>query len=107
MRFSGMVSTTPVLDASSVAPIPTTDSATVRYAFIPTLPDELSIAAGDIVHVLRKYDDGWALCVNRRREQGMVPLECLDGLELERNIRERPDMRRASSLLTLNLGRSY
>ncbi|KAJ7286484.1 hypothetical protein C8J57DRAFT_1287779 [Mycena rebaudengoi] len=53
-------------------------SATVRYEFIPTLPDELSITTGENVRVLAEYDDGWALCANLRGEQGMVPLECLE-----------------------------
>lgn len=50
----------------------------VRCTFIPTLPDELSIAMGESVRVLNEYDDGWALCINNRNEQGVVPLECLD-----------------------------
>jgi len=53
-------------------------SATVRYEFIPTLPDELSITTGENVRVVNEFDDGWALCANARGEQGMVPLECLD-----------------------------
>ncbi|KAJ7137902.1 hypothetical protein C8R44DRAFT_975860 [Mycena epipterygia] len=53
-------------------------SAMVRYEFIPTLPDELSITTGERVRVLDEYDDGWALCANARGDQGMVPLECLD-----------------------------
>ncbi|KZT27335.1 hypothetical protein NEOLEDRAFT_1051446, partial [Neolentinus lepideus HHB14362 ss-1] len=50
----------------------------VRCTFIPSLPDELPITTGETVRILGEYDDGWALCVNGRGEQGMVPLECLD-----------------------------
>lgn len=50
---------------------------------MPTLPDELSITSGELVRVMNEFDDGWALCENARREQGMVPLECL---EIERGV---------------------
>lgn len=52
----------------------------VQYAFIPTLPDELSISTGEMVSIVAKYDDGWALCENRAGDKGMVPLECLEDL---------------------------
>ncbi|KAJ3548289.1 hypothetical protein NMY22_g1314 [Coprinellus aureogranulatus] len=52
---------------------------TVVSTFITTLPDELSIAVGESIRVLAEYDDGWALCLNTRGEQGMIPMECLDG----------------------------
>ncbi|EGO21187.1 hypothetical protein SERLADRAFT_398647 [Serpula lacrymans var. lacrymans S7.9] len=51
---------------------------TVKYSFIPSLPDELSISTGERVTVSGRYDDGWALCINGRGEQGMVPQECLE-----------------------------
>lgn len=54
------------------------ETAVVRVVYIPTLPDELSITAGEVVHVLKAFDDGWALCANVRGEQGVVPVECLD-----------------------------
>ncbi|KAF7296158.1 SH3 domain-containing protein [Mycena chlorophos] len=53
-------------------------TALVRYEFIPSLPDELSIVTGETVRIVAEYDDGWALCANARNEQGMVPLECLE-----------------------------
>ncbi|KAJ7143128.1 hypothetical protein C8R43DRAFT_1015677 [Mycena crocata] len=62
----------------AVVPAGAAASATVRYEFIPTLPDELSITTGEVVRMLSEYDDGWALCANGRGDQGMVPLECLD-----------------------------
>ena len=54
------------------------EKATVKFTFIPSLPDELSIANGEVVEILQEYDDGWALCINAREVQGMVPLECLE-----------------------------
>ena len=53
-------------------------TALIKCTFIPNLPDELSISTGETVRVAAEYDDGWAMCVNARGEQGMVPLECLD-----------------------------
>lgn len=67
--------------APATTPIPmfpTAPEAVVNRAFIPTLPDELSVTAGERIRVLAQYDDAWALCVNGRGEQGMVPQECLD-----------------------------
>ncbi|KAJ3719929.1 hypothetical protein C8R42DRAFT_672188 [Lentinula raphanica] len=51
--------------------------ATVRYTFVPNLPDELTILDGEVLNVLQEYDDGWVLCSNDKGETGMVPLECL------------------------------
>lgn len=53
--------------------------AVVRVTYIPSMPDELSISPGEMLRIASAYDDGWALCVNGRGEQGMVPLECLEG----------------------------
>jgi hypothetical protein len=52
-------------------------TATVRYEYEPTLPDELLIAIGQVLHVLVEYSDGWALCKNSHGLEGMVPQECL------------------------------
>lgn len=60
------------------------NEAVVRVAFIPSLPDELSIQAGEKVRVLAEYDDGWCMCANRHGDQGMVPLECLEAPMLSR-----------------------
>ncbi|KAJ7202310.1 hypothetical protein GGX14DRAFT_341056, partial [Mycena pura] len=46
--------------------------------YIPGLPDEMEIFTGEVVSIQSEFDDGWALCVNMRGEQGMAPLECLD-----------------------------
>ena len=53
--------------------------ALVRVTFVPQLPDELAITPGETVYIRTEFDDGWALCANTRGEQGMVPLECLEG----------------------------
>jgi len=52
--------------------------ARVRCTFVPNLPDELSITTSEVIRILNEYDDGWALCMNTRGDQGMVPLECLE-----------------------------
>jgi len=52
---------------------------TVRVRFVPQLPDELAITPGETLYIQSEFDDGWALCINMLEEQGMVPLECLDG----------------------------
>ncbi|KAL6300187.1 hypothetical protein BKA93DRAFT_717788, partial [Sparassis latifolia] len=49
----------------------------IKSAFVPRLPDELSVSAGEMVRMVAEYDDGWARCANMRGEQGVVPLECL------------------------------
>jgi len=51
----------------------------VRVTFVPQLPDELAITPGETLYIQTEYDDGWALCVNGRGKQGMVPVECLEG----------------------------
>lgn len=65
--------------AVSLSPASAGDGyAHVRCTYIPNLPDELSVTVGEMVRVLNEYDDGWALCINARNEQGVVPSECLD-----------------------------
>ncbi|KAF7323988.1 SH3 domain-containing protein [Mycena kentingensis (nom. inval.)] len=72
----------PSVYGSAAAPTsvaaPSGPSATVRYEFIPSLPDELSIVTGQVVRIVSEFDDGWALCANAQGDTGMVPLECLD-----------------------------
>lgn len=87
--------------------------ATVRVVYIPSLPDELSVTTGEIVHIVKAYDDGWALCRNVRGEEGVVPLECLDrsmganqgtrlsvGYGQQEGINDWKNMKRISSLST-------
>ncbi|KAJ2916970.1 hypothetical protein MD484_g3445, partial [Candolleomyces efflorescens] len=76
-RASSKNSSSPIYGPPSSAN--TNATATVVSTFITTLPDELTITTGETLRVLAEYDDGWALCLNLRGEQGMVPRECLDG----------------------------
>jgi hypothetical protein len=53
----------------------------VKRTFVPSLPDELSIANGETVRVLSVYDDGWALCEKMNSgDKGVVPQECLEAV---------------------------
>ncbi|KAK4161094.1 myosin-1 [Cladorrhinum sp. PSN259] len=59
----------------------------VQLDFKPTLQDELSLKAGQLVRLLHEYDDGWALCIRLdRSEQGVVPRTCLS----TRPVKPRP-----------------
>jgi len=51
--------------------------ATVVNTFVRELSDELPVALGYRLDILSEYDDGWALCINEKGEQGVVPIECL------------------------------
>ena len=81
---SGLRPPSPTSSMSMPVPVsPSKDNmAVVRCVFIPSLPDELSITAGEVITVVTSYDDGWALCANSRGEQGMVPIECFDQASL-------------------------
>ncbi|KIK97516.1 hypothetical protein PAXRUDRAFT_93349, partial [Paxillus rubicundulus Ve08.2h10] len=72
--------------------------AIVKYTFVPTLPDELSITTGERIRLVAQYDDGWALCANIRGEQGMVPKECLERAVAEQAETDWMNARRVSSL---------
>ncbi|KAF7364008.1 SH3 domain-containing protein [Mycena sanguinolenta] len=80
---AAVVPVPPAAYNTGAAPAPSVTSAggapaMVRYEFLPSLPDELSITTGEVVSVISEYDDGWAFCKNARGDQGMVPLECLE-----------------------------
>jgi len=61
------------------ATAPSGQTSIVKRTFVPSLPDELSIATGDQVRVISAYDDGWALCEKvSTGEKGVVPQECLE-----------------------------
>ena len=78
---------------------PTQDmSALVRKTFVPQLPDELAIKLGETLYIQMEYDDGWAVCVNASGKEGMVPLECLEGVGGHAGLSRLRTMRRASSL---------
>jgi hypothetical protein len=91
------------MDSASASTVPSTPvpdvPALVRMTFVPQLPDELAISPGETLYIRTDFDDGWALCANSRGEQGMVPLECLEGgggqFAGHSHLR---NMRRASSL---------
>ncbi|TFK36360.1 hypothetical protein BDQ12DRAFT_736962 [Crucibulum laeve] len=53
-------------------------TATVLRPFVSTDRGKLSVTAGDVIRVLAEYDDGFALCLNQRGKQGMVPMGSLD-----------------------------
>jgi len=67
------------------------DIEVIRRPFIPTLQDELIVAAGDRVRILQTFDDGWTLVqkipppVDKKGkaravdefDQGLIPIECL------------------------------
>jgi hypothetical protein len=90
--------TTPTLASVSAPNVPML----VRVTFVPQLPDELAITPGETLYIETEYDDGWALCVNARGKQGMVPVECLEGdggqLTGPSHVGEWRMSRRASSL---------
>lgn len=67
--------------------------------FIPQLPDELAITPGETLYIQTEYDDGWALCANISGKEGMVPLECVEGVGGQfAGVSHTRMMRRASSL---------
>lgn len=46
--------------------------------FAPTQGDELAVAPGDSVHVVRRFDDGWAYAQNLSTGgRGLFPIDCL------------------------------
>ncbi|KAG1860139.1 hypothetical protein DFJ58DRAFT_905578 [Suillus subalutaceus] len=55
---------------------------TIRRRFTPTLDDEMSVAPGDQVLVMKVFDDGWALVEKQcgfldHNEKGLIPVDCL------------------------------
>lgn len=85
---------------SRVSPSPTQDMPVlVRMTFIPQLPDELAITPGETLYIQTEFDDGWAMCTNIGGKEGMVPLECVEGVGGQfAGISHTRIMRRASSL---------
>lgn len=68
--YGGLAAAAP---ASSI-----TETAIVNKTYQPTLGDELAVTVGEVVQVLRAFDDGWALCQNARGDKGVVPVQCMD-----------------------------
>jgi len=55
---------------------------TVRRPFAPTLNDEVAVAPGDQVLIIKVFDDGWALVEKQcgppnDNEKGLIPVDCL------------------------------
>lgn len=55
---------------------------TIRRPFIPSMDDELSVAPGDEVRILKRFDDGWAVAEKvGASQQGLIPIDCLRAVE--------------------------
>ncbi|KAI0648182.1 hypothetical protein C8Q79DRAFT_558969 [Trametes meyenii] len=55
---------------------------TIRRPFLPTMEDEMAVTPGQDVHILRRFDDGWALAeVLATGRQGLIPIDCLRAVE--------------------------
>ncbi|KAH7328088.1 hypothetical protein B0I35DRAFT_472838 [Stachybotrys elegans] len=70
----------------------------VQLDFKPTLEDEMSLKAGQLVRLLHEFDDGWALCSRfDKSEQGVIPRTCLSARPVrprqESNADARPGSR--------------
>ncbi|KAH9841401.1 uncharacterized protein C8Q71DRAFT_700857 [Rhodofomes roseus] len=50
----------------------------IRRPFVPAMEDEMAVAPGDRVRMLRRFNDGWAYAekVGTRR-RGIIPIDCL------------------------------
>ena len=67
--------------AVASSPVVTHNSFPVIRTYIPSLLDELKVSVGDVVRVIREYDDGWAYCErvgDPDGAAGVIPIECLD-----------------------------
>ncbi|KAJ3359721.1 hypothetical protein GGF32_009066 [Allomyces javanicus] len=68
------------------------DVVRVYIPYFPELPDELTLAAGDLVQVHERFHDNWALGTRLATgDRGCFPLQCTDP--------------RAAALLAMELGR--
>ncbi|KNC53929.1 uncharacterized protein AMSG_09571 [Thecamonas trahens ATCC 50062] len=63
-----------VLPASFLAPL----QVAAKWAFVPSSPDEVALAVGDLVDIYEFYDDGWALVRAPSGAAGMAPQSFLD-----------------------------
>lgn len=66
--------------AAAAAVVATNDKQDVElyvanWDYSPSLSDELTLIAGDIIEIRKKFDDGWANGFNRRTQQnGIIPI---------------------------------
>jgi hypothetical protein len=68
----------PLATAGSDSPDAPGNVHRVQLDFKPSMDDELSLKAGQLVRMLHEYDDGWALCIRLdRSQQGVAPRTCL------------------------------
>ncbi len=52
---------------------------TVTHPYEATLQDELALSLGDQVHIVKEFDDGWALGIHAQTNQeGAFPLVCTE-----------------------------
>ncbi|CAG8468945.1 45595_t:CDS:2 [Gigaspora margarita] len=63
---------------------------TVIFPYDATLPDELSISPNDVIEIAQKFDDGWAVGVNRNtRKEGAFPMVCVSSSGNTNNNRDQ------------------
>jgi hypothetical protein len=79
---SGLLTAAPETSSDPFADPAQPEFETVRRPFTPTLDDEVSVAPGDRVRVLKIFDDGWALVEKQctfsdYNEKGLIPVDCL------------------------------
>ncbi|KAH8698564.1 hypothetical protein BGW36DRAFT_358094 [Talaromyces proteolyticus] len=56
----------------------------VQMDFTPTLADEMELRAGQLVRILKAYDDGWAQCSSMDGSiRGIAPRSCLSARPLQ------------------------
>ncbi|OBT72772.1 hypothetical protein VF21_08638 [Pseudogymnoascus sp. 05NY08] len=50
----------------------------VHLDFSPSMPDELRVRAGEIVKLLKEFDDGWCMCIKEDgSSEGVLPRTCI------------------------------
>lgn len=57
----------------------------VHLDFSPSMPDELAVKAGEIVRLLKEFDDGWCKCVSDDlKREGVLPRTCISNRPIRR-----------------------
>ena len=57
---------------------------TIQRPFLPAMEDEMAVAPGEAVRILRRFDDGWAVAEKvAGGQQGLIPIDCLRAPEEE------------------------
>lgn len=53
-----------------------------KFVYLPQNPDEILLEVGDIVTILQKQDDSWAICRNlTKKVTGVIPLAYIQPIE--------------------------